>query len=57
MDYMSNRHSLSMKRPKDVKYAKEKLGLAMNWPNYTVIELLGNLNMVRLLGYIIVMVK
>ena len=56
MDYMSNRHSLSMKRPKDVKYAKEKLGLTMIWPNYTVIELSGNLNMLRLLGYIIVMV-
>ena len=57
MDYMSNRHSLSMKRPKDVKYAKEKLCLTMTWPNYTVIELSGNLNMLRLLGYIIVMVN
>jgi hypothetical protein len=56
VDYMSNRHSLSMKRPKDVKYAKGKLCLTMIWPSYTVIELSGNLNMLRLLGYIIVMV-
>jgi len=47
VDYMSNRHSLSMKRPKDVKYAKEKLCLTMIWPNYTVIELSSNLNMLK----------